>query len=113
VLALALITAVTTPLTTNAGQWLMDRLGPSPAIEAHAQLGGTMIYFALALLAAAVLLAVVQVRHSRGRTANTAVAVVVAAVVIVAGLATAVQVYRIGDSGARAAWGGLVANDAH
>jgi hypothetical protein len=113
VLALALITAVTTPLTTNAGAWLADRLGPSPAMDTHAELGNTMIYFAVALLVAAVLLAVVQVRHSRGRTVNTAVAVVVAAVVIVAGVATTVQVYRIGDSGARAAWGNLVANDAH
>jgi ABC-type Na+ efflux pump permease subunit len=113
VLALAVITTVTTPLTTNAGAWLADRLGPSPVVDAHAELGSTMIYFALGLLVAAVLLAVVQVRHSRGRTANTVVTVVVAAVVVVAGVATTVQVYRIGDSGARAAWGNLVANDAH
>ncbi len=110
VLALALITTVATPLTTNAGEWLADRLGPSPAVDTHAELGDTMIYFAIALLVAATLLAVVHVRQSRGRKAHPAVAVAVAVVVLIAGVATSVQVYRIGDSGARAAWGDVVAN---
>jgi hypothetical protein len=36
------------------------------------------------------------------------VAAVVAAIVVIASVATTVQVYRIGDSGSRAAWGDLV-----
>jgi len=40
---------------------------------------------------------------------NTVAAVAIAVVVIVASVATTVQVYRIGDSGALAAWGDTAA----
>jgi ABC-type branched-subunit amino acid transport system permease subunit len=107
VLALALAVMVTTPLTTEAGEWLEHKVGESPAVETHAELGDTMLYFAIALLVAAALLVFLHVRESR-RTVNTVVAVVIAAVVVLASVATTVQVYRIGDSGSRAAWGDMV-----
>lgn len=107
VLALALAVMVTTPLTTEAGEWLEHKVGESPAVEAHAELGDTMLYFAIALLVAAALLVFLHVRESRG-TVNTIVAVAIAAVVVLASVATTVQVYRIGDSGSRAAWGDMV-----
>lgn len=107
VLALALVVMVTTPLTTEAGEWLEHKVGESPAVEAHAELGDTMLYFAIALLVAAALLVFLHVRESRA-TVNTVVAVVIAAVVVLASVATTVQVYRIGDSGSRAAWGDMV-----
>ena len=107
VLALALVVMVTTPLTTEAGEWLEHKVGESPAVEAHAELGDTMLYFAIALLVAAALLVFLHVRESRG-TVNTVVAVAIAAVVVLASVATTVQVYRIGDSGSRAAWGDMV-----
>jgi hypothetical protein len=107
VLALAVVTMIATPLTTEAGEWLEDKVGESPAVEAHAALGDTMLYFSIALLVAAALLAFLHVRESRA-TVNTVVAVVVAAIVVLASVATTVQVYRIGDSGSRAAWGDLV-----
>jgi hypothetical protein len=108
VLALAVVVMVATPLTTEAGEWLEQRVGPSPALEAHTELGDTMLYFSIALLVAAVLLAALQWRVSRGATVNTVVAVVIAALVVVASVATTVQVYRIGDSGARSAWADVV-----
>ena len=40
---------------------------------------------------------------------NTVAAVAIAVVVIVASVATTVQVYRIADSGAQAAWGDTAA----
>ena len=107
VVALSLITAVLTPLTTEAGEWLEHRVGGSPAVHAHAELGDTMIYFSLALLVAAALLAVWHVTTVRGRSLSTVLTVTVAAFVTVAGVATVVQVYRIGDSGATATWGQL------
>jgi VanZ family protein len=107
VLALALVVMVTTPLTTEAGEWLEHKVGESPAVEIHAELGDTMLYFAIALLVAAALLAFLHVRESRA-TVNTVVAVVIAAVVVLASVATTVQVYRIGDSGSRATWGDMV-----
>ena len=107
VLALALVTAIATPLTTEAGEWLEHKVGESPALETHADLCDTMVYFSIALLVAAALLAFLHVRESRS-SVNTAFAVVIAAIVVLASVATTVQVYRIGDSGARAAWGDLV-----
>lgn len=104
VLGLAAITAVLTPLTTDAGEWLEDKVGTSAQLHEHTELGDTMLYFAIALLIAAVLLAVVHVREVRGQSVKRVASWVVAAVVIVVSLATAVQVYRIGDSGARATW---------
>lgn len=105
VLALSLVVTVLTPLTTEAGEWLEDRVGRSPLVHAHTELGDTMIYFALALLVAAVLLAVIHVSAARARPVSTVLTTLVAVFVVVAGVATIVQVYRIGDSGAKATWG--------
>jgi hypothetical protein len=105
VVALSLFTAVLTPLTTEAGEWLAHRVGRSPTLHAHTELGDTMIVFSLALVVAAVLLAVVHVRAGRGRSVSTALSVIVAVLVVAAGVATIAQVYRIGDSGAKATWG--------
>jgi len=105
VLALSLVVTVLTPLTTEAGEWLEDRVGRSPLVHAHTELGDTMIYFALALLVAAVLLTVIHVSAARARPVSTVLTTLVAVFVVVAGVATIVQVYRIGDSGAKATWG--------
>ena len=104
VLALSLIVTVLTPLTTEAGEWLEDQVGRSPMVHTHAELGDTMIFFSLALLVAAVLLAVVHVSAARGRSLSTVFAAIIAVFVVVVGVATIVQVYRIGDSGAQATW---------
>lgn len=105
VFSLAVITVVLTPMATEAGEWLEHQVGRSPQLHEHAELGDTMIYFATALAIAAALLAVIHVRQTRGHAVKPTVTAIVAAVVIVASAATAVEVYRIGDSGARAAWG--------
>ncbi|WP_445168796.1 DUF2231 domain-containing protein [Mycolicibacterium sp. Dal123E01] len=104
VLGLSVVVAALTPLTTEAGEWLEHRIGRSPLLHAHTELGDTMIYFALALLVAAVLLAVLQVLAGRGQSLSSALAIIVAVFVVVASIATIVQVYRIGDSGAKATW---------
>jgi hypothetical protein len=52
----------------------------------------------------AVLLALLHRREVRAATPNLAVKVAVAVIAIVVGLASIVQVVRIGDSGARAVW---------
>ena len=104
VLTLALITAVLTPLTTDAGEWLAKRKGRSPLLHAHTELGDTMVYFSIALVAAAALIAFVHLREARGKTVKPIARWLIAAVVIIASAATTVQVYRIGDSGAKASW---------
>jgi len=110
VLVLAVITLILTPLTTSAGRWLASRVGPSPALTTHEQLGDTLIYMVAALVAALTLLTAVHIRQARGRTVKFALHTVVLVLVIAAAVATLVQTYRIGDSGARAAWGNLASN---
>lgn len=109
VLALAAFITVLTPLTTDAGEWLEDRVDQSPQLHTHTELGDTMIYFSVALLVVALLLAFMHIREHRGRSMKTAMHWLIAAVVIVASVATGVQVYRIGDSGATATWGDQLA----
>lgn len=104
VLALALFVAVLTPITTEAGEWLEHKVGKSPPLHIHTELGDTMIYFALALVVAAVLLAIMHVRQHRGMPLSRVLSMVVVAFVLISSAATVVQVYRIGDSGARVSW---------
>lgn len=107
VVCLALVTAVLTPLTAEAGEWLEHRVDRTPVLHNHTELGETMVYFSLGLLISAVLLAIVHVRQSHKNTISTALSAIVATIVLAASIATIVQTYRIGDSGAEAAWGDL------
>jgi hypothetical protein len=106
VLMLAAATAALTPLTTSAGEWLAKRVGRSASLHTHTHLGHTMIYCSVALVVAALLLLFVHIRERRGQSVKSVALWSIAAVVIVASVATTVQVYRIGDSGAKATWGG-------
>ena len=103
VVAFALVTTVLTPVTVNAGGWLYDQQRHhSEILNTHAERGGWMIYFSVALLVVAVALALLHWREDRsGLSVKLAVAVLAIAV----GAASIVQVVRIGDSGARAVWG--------
>jgi uncharacterized membrane protein len=106
VLAFAVVTTALTPITTEAGEWLYDRERHHSAIlNTHADRGGWMIYFSIAMLVVAVVLALVHLLESRsdekpGMTTNVAVAILA----VVVGAASIVQVVRIGDAGARSVW---------
>ena len=105
-LVLALAAAVTglTPLTTDSGEWLEHNIEKSELVEKHAEMGDTMVYFALALLVAAILLAVAHFRASRGKALSTALSAAITVFVVVASGVTAAQVVRIGHSGAESVW---------
>lgn len=110
-LALATVIMVLTPITVEAGEWLYDlRRNPDPILQQHAERGGWMTYFAVALLVVAVALAALHVVERRSdeprRVANAVVAVLAVAV----GVASMIQIYRIGDSGARSVWGNEIAH---
>jgi hypothetical protein len=109
VLVLATATLILTPVTAGAGAWLAMRVAVSPAAAAmlalHERLGATLVYIVAALLGTVALLAAVHVRQARGAAVTLVVPAVVGVLVIVAAAATLIQTYRIGDSGARAAWG--------
>jgi len=90
-------------LTAQAGESLERRLGGSPAVADHAEIGDKLLFFAIALLVASVLVAVL---HDRGRAARLGSGVVSAVVAV----ATVVWVVRTGHSGAVAVWQDVVAS---
>lgn len=94
------------PLTTHAGEWLRDRVAESPLVHRHVELGDGLLPWALGLFAVAAGSWLLQRRGRstallRGAIGLLAVALSIGAVV---------QVYRIGDSGARAAWQGRLSS---
>jgi hypothetical protein len=122
--ALALVSLLLIPVTTNAGDYLEQHLavgGPVRSrIEAHEALGRHLIWYAIPVFVLAVgvwLLgryldgASVPALASaeRGVRAVPAWLLSVVAVASVAlSVATVVQLYRVGDSGAHAVWDGLL-----
>jgi hypothetical protein len=110
VLLLAAGTLALTPLTTSSGAWLADRVGPSPVLTTHERFGETLVYILAGLLVSVMLLSAVHIRQARGRSVRLALHSVVGLLVIAAAAATLVQTYRVGESGARAAWGNLTSS---
>ncbi|CAM2753522.1 hypothetical protein BST27_01515 [Mycobacterium intermedium] len=109
-LALAVATLILTPLTISSGDWLYEKLGSPPVADQHGKLGATLVYIVAALTVTVTALAVVHLRQARGRTVKTAVRALVAVLVVVAAVGTLVQTYRVGETGARAAWGSVTAS---
>lgn len=110
-LTCAAVTMVLTPITVNAGAWLYDlRATPAPILRHHAALGGTMPYFAAALLAVAAALVVLRVAERRSGRPRMATYIVTAIIVLAVGISSMIQVYRVGDAGAQSVWGGEIAH---
>ena len=106
VLALAAVNLVLTPLTAEAGEWLYNRQSEHSAIlETHAERGETMIYFSVALLVIAIVIAVLHVLANRSDKPRTALTVIVAVAAVLVGVSSIVGVVRIGHSGTEAKWG--------
>jgi predicted membrane protein DUF2231 len=109
--AVALISLVSVPLTANAGEWLAQRLGGGgPLVARHADLADQLLpwtvgLFLVSLAVWAVHRFVPAVRTGNGRTAATVGLAVLSLVVAVGSVYT---VYRVGDTGAKAAWDGVV-----
>lgn len=108
----ALATALI-PVATSSGEALEEHVG-NPG--AHARLGDQLIWFALPLLLLVVTMVALDRRARRSEHGTGATPVrltgVVAVLACAAALAAGVQVFRVGDSGARAAWGGQVSSAA-
>ena len=122
VLGMAAVGTLFIPIATSSGEALEEHVGDPGE---HAELGDQLIWFALPMLVLALVLVVLDRRGSRPASADgdgrrtrgsaprgTALTVV-AGLALVAALATSVQVYRVGDSGARAAWGDRVSSSAN
>jgi hypothetical protein len=100
VIAFCALSVLAIPLATSSGEHLESRVGDPGE---HAELGDTLIWFAIPLLVAAVALVWLHRRSGQGST-RSALRVVTAVVAVLIAGANVVQLYRIGDSGARAVW---------
>jgi hypothetical protein len=120
---------VLVPLTVHAGGQLRELVGSNPLIERHAHLGRQLLPWTAALL---VLSLVVwwrgrttdpdradagELRRDRrlARTEGAAPAgglvhIAVAVVCLVVAVGTVVQVVRVGESGSKAVWSGVVSS---
>jgi uncharacterized membrane protein len=109
---LALVALVSVPLTTQAGEWLEEHVDSNALIRRHAELGDGLLPWAGGLFVLAVLVwwvagrAAASGSGTSGSALRTGAPVRIAAAVLslVVGAGAVVDVYRIGDSGAKAAW---------
>ena len=109
-LILAAVITALTPVTTEAGEWLFDlRRNPSPILREHAERGGWMIYFSVALLVVAIALAVLHVLERRSDKRRVVTKAILAILAVAVGISSMIQVYRIGDAGSQSVWAGEIA----
>jgi uncharacterized membrane protein len=110
-LVLAVVTTVLTPITTEAGEWLYDfRRQPDPVLQQHAERGGWMIYFAVAMLVMAIALAGLHVAERRTQARRLPANVIIAVLTLAVGISSVIQLYRVGDTGAQSVWGNEIAH---
>ena len=103
VLGVAAAATALIPVATSSGESLESHVGDPGK---HAQLGDQLIWFAIPLLVVVAVL--VWLDRRRPASAPAWLATAVSALAVVLAVAAGVQVYRVGDSGARAAWGAQV-----
>lgn len=114
---LALVTLASVPLTTHAGEWLKQHVYNSPLVRRHAELGGTLLPWVAGLFVVAVAVwwlgrgtpsssATGEEDGSSAAISRTPIRIAAIVLSLVVAGGSVVQVYRIGDSGARAAWQG-------
>jgi hypothetical protein len=123
VVVAAAVAVAAIPVATQSGEGLEHDLPRTAAIEAHTHLGDELLPYAAGMLVALLALMLVQ-RQRRAEPARPdgpgamagprlaagparTLTVVLAAVTAVLAVVSVVQVVRIGDSGARAAWGSV------
>lgn len=115
---LALVTLLSVPLATEAGEWLERHVDSDALVRRHAQLGDGLLPWAAGLFALAVVVwwtarrsaasaspsAPVSRASSGARWSAAPVRIAAVVLSLVVAVGAAVDVYRIGDSGAKAAW---------
>ena len=114
VVGAALLSTLLLPFATASGEELQKRVG---AAEDHAEMGDMLIWFVIPLLVLVTALWWLARRQSRADDDTTVggshtriagpsktLVSVVAGLAVAAALASAFQVYRVGDSGAKAVW---------
>lgn len=112
---LAFVVLVLCPITVKAGEWLQNRLDPkrtNAAIVKHASLGHNLLPWAIGIFVLALAVWLLDRRYTMtlrpAPTSEAALPVWATALVTLLAAAVAIggtiQLYRVGDSGAHAAW---------
>ena len=113
---IALGAIISAPITTQAGEWLLARVGHTELVAAHAALGTTLLPWAVAT----VLVAAIQwfwfryvtapdarfASPASGKSPRLAITLVLAAAVATLAVGSVLTVVQIGESGVRATWTG-------
>lgn len=108
VVGCAAVATALVPVATSSGEALERRVGDPGR---HAALGDQLIWFAVPLLVTAVAVVWLDRRRAAGTGPGSPLVLrAVTVLALVAALAAGVQVVRVGDSGARAAWGDQVSS---
>ncbi|MCI4063954.1 hypothetical protein MRQ36_15695 [Micromonospora sp. R77] len=111
VVVISALATAAIPVATSSGESLEQRVGDPGR---HAELGDQLLWFALPLLVLAAALVWLHRRAARPVDGTTepvrsarpgALGLVVAVLAVVVAAANLVQVYRVGESGAKAVWG--------
>ncbi|WP_225847832.1 DUF2231 domain-containing protein [Streptomyces sp. HPF1205] len=129
---LGLVTLGMVPVTTHAGEWLESRVGDSPLLRKHTELGDGLLPWATGLFLVTALVwwlgrrapqepdpaaasaSAAPASGSLAFASTTWFRVIAAVVTVVIAVGAVVDVYRIGDSGAKAAWtGGFSSSPQH
>jgi hypothetical protein len=106
-LGIATLALISVPLATHTGEQLEPHVRSSALVEHHTEMADGLLPF-MALLWLGLVVMIVARRLNSSDVTWSKYLVGAAAVVAVAGaVASGVQVVRIGDSGARAAWHGV------
>jgi hypothetical protein len=102
---LALVTLASVPVATQAGEWLERHVESDSLVRKHAELGDGLLPWALGLFVLAVAVWwVARSAEAKPKLTGLPVRVAVVALSVVVACGAVVDVYRIGDSGAKAAW---------
>jgi hypothetical protein len=97
------------PIATSSGEALEERVGRPGE---HAEMGDQLIWFSLPLVLLVIAMWWLERRKAAGKPAigPSVLPTALSVLVVIASLAAGFQVYRVGDSGAKAAWSGRVAS---
>ncbi|MEU9477537.1 DUF2231 domain-containing protein [Streptomyces sp. NPDC048191] len=109
--ALAFVALVSVPLTTHAGEWLERHVQDDALVRRHTELGDGLLPWALGLFVLAAVVwwagrrAPAEPGQGRGpRWSAPPVRILLGVLSLAVAVGAVVDVYRIGDSGAKAAW---------
>ncbi|ACQ78506.1 conserved hypothetical protein [Beutenbergia cavernae DSM 12333] len=120
---LAIAVAILVPVTANAGEWLLPRVGGAPLAVEHAGFGRTMWWWSTALAVVAIAQYLWSRRAARGARGEDAesgggdgggprwVAVVLLVLALAVPAGAVFRTVQTGESGTRAVWEGSFSTD--